>query len=340
MTAIQSALKKLVERQNLSQGEMESVFEEILGGKAPASQVGALLVALRLKGETVEELAGAASVLRAQAKKPKREFPDAVDTCGTGGDNSHTVNLSTAAALVAAGAQVRIAKHGNRAVSSRCGSADLFQSLGVNIESCLPEAAVESLQEIGISFFFAPFWHPAMKAVALVRQELGVRTIFNLLGPLLNPVHVKLQVLGVFSPQWLQPMAQTLDRLGAERAIVVHGEDGVDEITLTGQTKVFELAQRKIHSYEISPEQFGLKRCVSSDLKGGDAQENAERIINILKGEKGPLADAITLNAAAAILIGGKAKDWTEGIERAQDSIRSGSALKKLEALRKRFPVV
>jgi anthranilate phosphoribosyltransferase len=339
MTAIQSALKKLVERENLDPSEIELVFQEILGGEAIASQVGAFLVALRLKGETVEELAGAASVLRAQAKKPKREFPDAVDTCGTGGDNSHTVNLSTAAALVVAGAQVRMAKHGNRAISSRCGSADLFQALGVNIEKCSPEAAVESLQEIGIGFFFAPFWHPAMKAVASIRQELGVRTIFNLLGPLLNPVHVKSQVLGVFSPQWLQPMAQTLDRLGVERAMVVHGEDGVDEITLTGKTKVFELAQGKIRSYEISPEQFGLKRCAPNDLKGGDAQENAKKILAVLKGEKGPLADAIILNAAAAIRVEGKAKDWKEGMERAQDSIRSGSALEKLKALRKKFPV-
>lgn len=338
MKAIEGALQKLIRGEDLKQGEIETVLNEMIDRKATPAQIGAFLVALHLKGESAEELAGAASFLRSQARKLRKSFPDLVDTCGTGGDRAHTINLSTAAAMVAAGAGVRIAKHGNRAVSSQAGSADVLQALGIDIEAS-PEAAEEAIETIGIGFFFAPLWHPAMKAVAPIRRELGIRTLFNLLGPLLNPAAPTAQVLGVFSIEWLEPMAESLRRLGSKRAFVVHGEDGLDEFTLTGKTHVVELREGSLQRYDLTPEELGLPRCSLADLRGGDAEQNARRIVSVLKGEEGAVTDAILLNSAAAILVASQAADWKEALERAREAIRSGSALQKLEAWKRHCPL-
>jgi|TARA_B100001971_G_scaffold215163_1_gene258601 anthranilate phosphoribosyltransferase len=330
---IQEAIAKLVEKQDLTQKEAEVVMNEIMEGKATDAQIAGFLIALRLKGETIDEITACAKVMRQKAStiKPKAEF--LVDTCGTGGDASNTFNVSTAAAFVAAGADISVAKHGNKSVSSKCGSADVLAALGVNIE--LQAKQVEKcIEEVGIGFMFAPLFHPAMKHVMPARKETGVRTIFNVLGPLTNPAGAESQVIGIFDPTLLTDIANTMKNLGSKHVMVVNG-DGLDEITIAGKTKVAELKNGKVKVYDINPEDYGFEISPLNSIVGGDAKENAKIIEGVLKGEKGPKQDIVLLNAGAAIYTSGKVNSFKEGIEAAKQSIDSGNAFKKLEALKK-----
>ena len=329
---IREAISKVVDQKDLTEEEAIGVMNEIMGGEATPAQIACFLTALRLKGETVEEITGSARVMREKAMQVKAKQDIVVDTCGTGGDGLHTFNISTTAAFVVAGADLAVAKHGNRSVSSRCGSADLLKAFGVNIEAGL-EKVEECLEKVGIGFLFAPLLHGAMKYAIGPRREIGIRTIFNILGPLTNPAGAQAQVLGVYAPPLTELLAGVLRNLGSQHAFVVHGMDGLDEITLTSETKVSELAEGKIKNYQIKPEDFGFKSCRMEDLKGGDAQENVEITRSVLKAEPGPRREIVLLNAAAAIVAGGKAKDLSQGIEKAARSIDSGKAMKKLEEL-------
>jgi anthranilate phosphoribosyltransferase len=328
---IRAALKKAVGRQSLGREEMQGVMEQIMTGGATDAQIGAFLTALAMKGESVDEITGAASVMRAKAAKVPLKHSDVVDTCGTGGDGAKTFNISTAAAFAAAGAGVRVAKHGNRAVSSACGSADVLKALGVNIE-LPPEKVGECIDSIGIGFLFATVFHSAMKYAIGPRREMGLRTIFNILGPLTNPTGAKRQITGIFSPDLLFTIAAVLQHLGSTHVMVVHG-NGMDEITPCGQTEVAELKNNKITTYKIAPREFGMAEADVKDLAGGDAEENAGILRRILKGEKGPRRDAVLLNAAAAIYVAGLAENLKQGIEKAAHSIDSGAAEDKLALL-------
>jgi anthranilate phosphoribosyltransferase len=308
-------------------------MNEVMTGGASPAQISAFITALRMKGETVAEITGAARVMREKATRIEVEAERVVDTCGTGGDESMTFNISTAAAFVAAGAGVVVAKHGNRSVSSRSGSADVLRALGVNIEAEV-ERVEECIREVGIGFLFAPLLHGAMKYAAPVRREIGIRSIFNILGPLTNPAGARFQLLGVYDPLLTDMIAQVLNNLGSHHAFVVRGEDGLDEITLTTVTKITELKDGSIQSYTVKPEDFGFKRCVPDDLKGGDGAENAAIILDIFKGKGGPTRDIVILNAAAAIVAGGGAKRLDEGVAIARGVIDQGLALEKLDALR------
>ncbi len=330
---IKEAISLLIEKIDLSESEMSDTMREIMEGKATDAQIGAFLTALRLKGETIAEITGAAKVMREKALSIKAPA-ETVDTCGTGGDMAHTFNISTTAAIVVAGAGIPVAKHGNRSVSSKCGSADVLQALGVNIE-LTPEKVEKSLIKVGFGFLFAPLLHGAMKYAMGPRREIGIRTVFNILGPLTNPAGAKYQILGVYSSDLTETMAKVLGNLGCIHAFVVHGEDGLDEITITGKTKVSELKGGKVENYFIEPEDFGIKTGSIEDLLGGEAKENAEITINILKGEKGPKRDIVLLNASAAIVASGKVKDLKEGIAIAERSIDSGAALRKLEEIKR-----
>lgn len=330
---IKEAISILIEKIDLSEAEMAEAMREIMEGKATDAQIGAFLTALRLKGETIDEITGAAKVMREKALSIKAPA-GTVDTCGTGGDMAHTFNISTTAAFIVSGAGITVAKHGNRSVSSKSGSADVLQALGVNIE-LPPEKIEKSLIEVGFGFLFAPFFHGAMKYALGPRREIGIRTVFNILGPLTNPAGAKYQVLGVYSSDLTETMAKVLGNLGCIHAFVVHGEDGLDEITITGKTKVSELKGGKVENYFIEPSDFGIKTGSIEDLLGGESKENAEITINILKGEKGPKRDIVLLNASAAIVVSGKAKDLKEGIAIAERSIDSGAALRKLEGIKK-----
>ncbi|MEK6690347.1 MAG: anthranilate phosphoribosyltransferase [Nitrospirota bacterium] len=330
---IKEAISILIEKIDLSEAEMAEAMREIMEGKATDAQIGAFLTALRLKGETIDEITGAAKVMREKALSIKAPA-GTVDTCGTGGDMAHTFNISTTAAFIVSGAGIPVAKHGNRSVSSKSGSADVLQALGVNIE-LPPEKIEKSLIEVGFGFLFAPFFHGAMKYALGPRREIGIRTVFNILGPLTNPAGAKYQVLGVYSSDLTETMAKVLGNLGCIHAFVVHGEDGLDEITITGKTKVSELKGGKVENYFIEPSDFGIKTGSIEDLLGGESKENAEITINILKGEKGPKRDIVLLNASAAIVASGKAKDLKEGIAIAERSIDSGAALRKLEGIKK-----
>src|SRR5881628_3666146 len=279
----------------------------MMSGEATPSQMGGLLMALRVRGETVDEITGAVTAMREKMLRVQAP-PDAIDVVGTGGDASGSFNISTCAALIVAGAGVAVAKHGNRALSSRSGAADVLAALGVNIE-LTPQAVTRCIKEAGIGFMFAPAHHPAMKNVGPTRVELGTRTIFNLLGPLSNPAGVKRQMVGVFSRQWIEPLANVLKNLGSESAWVVHGSDGLDEITSTGPTAVAALESGKVTTFEIKPEEFGLAPSKPEQLRGGDANSNAAALKDVLKGKKGPFRDVALLNAAAAIVVAGKAKD-------------------------------
>ena len=328
---IQQAIARLVERQDLSRADMAAVMSEIADGSATPAQAGAFLAALRLKGETVDEIAGAAEVMRARADRVRVEQPVFVDTCGTGGDGQHTFNISTAAALVVAGAGVPVAKHGNRSVSSRCGSADVLAALGVDVEA--PKEVVERcIREVGIGFLFAPRLHPAFKAVAGVRRELGVRTVFNLLGPLANPAGARRQVMGVFEPRWVTVLAGVLAALGAEHAFVVHGE-GLDEIAVTGMTHVCQVKGGSIDRFSMVPEDIGLGRWDRAAIAGGDPPENARILRDVLAGAKGAPRDAVLANAAAALVAGDAASDLRAGVALAADSIDRGAAAEKLSRL-------
>ena len=329
---IQEALKKVLDKVDLKEEEMISVMTEIMEGKVEDCQLGAFLTALRMKGETVEEITGAARVMREKAELLKVKADPIVDTCGTGGDGANTFNISTAAAFVVAGCGITVAKHGNRAVSSRSGSADVLSCLGVNIKAS--KAIVEKcIDHVGIGFLFAPLMHGAMKHAAGVRKELGFRTIFNLLGPLTNPVGAHAQVIGVYDYSRLKQITEVLRALGIRHAFVVSGCDGLDEITLTGPTRVCELVKGEIKEYLLEPDSFGLVACDDKDLAGGSPDDNAIIIKNILSGLKGPHRDIVLMNAAVAIIAGGKVDNLNEAIDLSRESIDTGSAAKKLNDL-------
>ncbi|HHL39158.1 MAG TPA: anthranilate phosphoribosyltransferase [Deltaproteobacteria bacterium] len=330
---IKEALSKVVKGEDLTEEEAAAVMEEIMTGAAAPAQIGAFITALRMKGETVAEITGAARVMRAKATPIRVRALQVVDTCGTGGDESFTFNISTAAAFVAAGAGLTVAKHGNRSVSSRSGSADVLRALGVEIEVEV-ERVEECLREVGIGFLFAPLLHGAMKYAAPVRRELGIRTIFNILGPLTNPAGATCQLIGVYDPLLTDMLAKVLGNLGARCAYVVRGEDGLDEITLTGETRVTELREGSVRTYHIKPEDFGFERCRPEELRGGGPEENAAVIADVLGGAAGPARDVVVLNAAAAIAAGGAARNIADGVAAAEAAIDSGEAMKRLEDLR------
>jgi len=328
---IKEALTDLALGKDLERGTMVSVMDLIMEGEASPAQIGGFLMGLRIKGETVEEITGAAMVMREKARKIKSPGP-CIDTCGTGGDHSLTFNISTASAFVAAGADVMVAKHGNRAASSACGSADVLAALGVNIEVG-PPVVEACLLEANIGFLFAPALHGAMRHAIGPRREMGMRTIFNVLGPLTNPAGATRQLLGVFDPSLTEVMATVLKNLGSEAAMVVHGSDGLDEITVTGPTQVSELKDGKISTYKISPDEVGLKSHKKEDLIGGSPKDNAMILRQVLENREGPPRDAVAINAGAAIYVAGKAADLSEGVRVALESISSGRALESLEKL-------
>ncbi len=330
---IVEAIQHLVNGQDLSEQEAAQVMAEIMNGEATPAQIAAFLTALRIKGETIAEITGCARVMREKAHRIHTAHPNVVDTCGTGGDGSHTFNISTIAALVVAAAGVPVAKHGNRSVSSKCGSADLLRALGVNIELS-PDRVEACLAEVGIAFLFAPLLHGAMKFAIGPRREIAIRTIFNILGPLTNPAGAQAQLLGVYSAHLTEVLAGVLANLGSHHAFVVHGNDGLDEITLTGETKVTELKEKEIQTYQITPEDFGLQRTTPERLQGGDPETNARIALAILQGEKGPKRDVVLLNAGVALVAGGAANTIPEGIAKASEAIDSGAAMRILEKLR------
>jgi anthranilate phosphoribosyltransferase len=335
--AVKPLLAKLLERKDLSSGEMELIMEEIVSGRATPAQVGAFLAAMKTKGETWEELAAAARFLRERALKVPHRLPKEeplVDTCGTGGDQKGTFNVSTAVAFVAAAGGVKVAKHGNRSVSSRCGSADVLEALGIKVDMP-PEMAAECLHEFGLCFLYAPLYHPAMKAVSGPRRELGFRSLFNLLGPLLNPASANVQVLGVYDFRLTEKIAFALDALGCRRALVVFGKGGYDEMVITGSTKVSELREGRITTYYVDPEDVGLELCEEEEeLRGGGAQENARIIRDILSGqETGPKRDMVALNAGAVFYAAEATIDLKAGVKKALEILSSGKALDKLEEL-------
>jgi len=331
---MKEAIGKVVQSQNLSEEESFLAAQTIMRGGATDAQIAAMLVALRMKGETKEEITGFARAMRAEASPIPCKAGDLVDTCGTGGDRSGTFNVSTVSALVAAGTGCVVAKHGNRSISSQCGSADLFEQLGVNVEAPA-ETAGRCLDEVGLGFLFAPLLHKAMKHAIGPRKEIGVRTIFNILGPLTNPAGAKRQLLGVFDGALTETLAVVLKRLGSEHVLVVHGEDGLDEITLTGPTRVAELKDGVVDTYSIRPEDFGLRPVNPEALRGGGPETNAAIAMNILSGGKGPARDMVLLNAGAVAYVGGRASTIRDGIRLAAESIDSGRALEKLESLKK-----
>lgn len=330
---LREAIARLVEGATLSEADMQSVVGKLMHGEATPAQIAGLLVALRMKGETIDEITGAARAMRANALPIRLKAPLIVDTCGTGGDAAGTFNVSTAAAFIAAGAGVRIAKHGNRAMSGRVGGADVLETLGVRIDLS-PDRVATCIDEIGIGFLFAQTFHPAMKHAAVPRRELGIRTLFNLIGPLSNPAGVRRQVVGVFARKWVEPLARVLHRLGSEHAMVVCGADGLDEISLADVTHVAELKDGDVNCYEMTPEQFGLRRCRVTDLEGGDREQAGAHIREVLSGKSDSFRTEIALlNAAAAIYVGGGAPSVAEGLAKARESVRSGSAAGKLAEL-------
>jgi anthranilate phosphoribosyltransferase len=328
---LRGAIAKVAAGNSLTQEEAAEAFDLVMSGAATPAQIGALVMGLRVRGETVDEIAGAARAMRAKVLTV-RAPEGAIDTCGTGGDGKGTFNISTCAAFVVAGAGVPVAKHGNRAISSRSGSADVLKELGVNIEAS-PETISRCIAECGLGFMFAPAHHAAMRHVAQVRTELGTRTIFNLLGPLANPAGAKYQIIGVFGKEWVEPIAQVLALLGTIRAWVVHGSDGLDELTTTGISDVAVVDGGRVSTFRISPRNAGLPDARPEDLTGGNAVENAAHIRAVLGGLKGPLRDIVLLNAAAALLVAGKASTLREGVALASESIDRGKALAVLEEL-------
>jgi anthranilate phosphoribosyltransferase len=344
---LKTAIQKVVDGKDLGEEEMEAAMEVIMSGQATPAQIGAFITALRLKGETIEEITGAARVMRRKATgiavdnsmvsmdrdDINLDLETIVDTCGTGGDGTNTFNVSTTTAFVVAGCGLRVAKHGNRSVSSLCGSADVIENLGVNLDVS-PTVVEECLSRVGIGFLFAPALHGAMKFAIGPRREIGIRSIFNILGPLTNPAGANVQILGVYDKKLTPVLAEVLRRLGSRSAFVVHGEDSLDEISITGRTFVSELKDGKVSTYTIEPEDFGLTRASIDDIKGGSADENAQIVMRVLKGELGAPRDIVLLNAAAALVAAGSASDFQEGIKQAAESIDSGAALQKLEALK------
>lgn len=331
MQTIKSLLSKLAAGEVLTGDEAENFFAACLRGEPTPAQVAAAVTALRIRGETVEEITAFARAMRAAALKLDHPFTDVVDTCGTGGDGAHTYNISTAASFVLAGAGLRVAKHGNRAMSSKSGSSDVLAALGVNLDATPAQQAV-ALNDAGIAFLFAPTYHGAMRHVGPVRAELGFRTVFNLLGPLCNPAGANRQVMGVYDPTLLEPLAEVLGRLGAKRAWTVNGQ-GLDELTTTGPTEVAEWKNGTVTRFTVTPEDAGLARATLADLQGGDAEVNAAALRALLNGEKGPYRDIVLMNAAAALVVSDEAENLKQGAEMAAAVIDDGRALAALEAL-------
>lgn len=328
---MQQIIQKLVNLYSLEEQEAERAMNAIMDGKATDAQLGSFLTTLRMKGETPEEVTGFAKAMINKANKIHPKSKILLDACGTGGDNSNTFNISTAAAFVVAGAGISVVKHGNRAVSSKCGSADVLEALGVNL-TLTPKEAEDCINKIGIGFLFAPLFHKSMKEVAGPRKEIGIRTVFNILGPLVNPAGATHQIIGVYDGQLTEILAEVLKTMGRERALVVHG-NGLDEITICGKTRITELNKGKINSYYISPDDFNIDHADLKDIRGGSPGENAKIILGILRGKKGPKRDIVILNSAAALYICGRADSIKGGIAVAEDSIDSGSALSKLKTL-------
>jgi anthranilate phosphoribosyltransferase len=325
-------LKKIVQRIDLMESEMSEMMTEIFSGTVTDAQIGAMMAALATKGETFQELAGAARSMRRKAVRIQAHSSVVVDTCGTGGDGAQTFNISTTTAFVVAGAGVTVAKHGNRSISSRCGSADLLEALGLNLDVA-PELVEEAVNDIGIGFLFAPKYHGAMKHAAKARKEVGIRSIFNMLGPLTNPAAANCQLLGVYAPELVEMFARALDLLGSKRALVVHGQDGLDEISVCAPTRVCELKDGLISTYDIYPEQYFGETVSPETLAGGNPEQNAEISLDILAGQPGPKRNIVLINAAAALLAAGKAPDLRSGITLAASSIDSGAAKEKLDRL-------
>ncbi len=330
---IVDAIKQVIENKHLTMDEAEQVMDIIMSGEATPAQIASFITALRMKGETVDEISGFAKVMREKASRITPEVVDIVDTCGTGGDQLHTFNISTTAAFVVAGVGIPVAKHGNRSVSSKSGSADVLEALGIRIDLS-PEEVKSCIEEIGIGFMFAPNFHGAMKHAIGPRREIGIRTVFNILGPLTNPASATAQVLGVYDPSLTEVLALVLGNLGVKHALVVHGYDGLDEISNTGESIISELKEGKVATYMITPADCGVARAAIGDLKGGSAEENAAITLDVLKGTKGPKRDVVLMNVAAALIAADKAESFIEGMAIAAESVDSGKALAKLEALR------
>ncbi|MBF8268275.1 MAG: anthranilate phosphoribosyltransferase [Dehalococcoidia bacterium] len=328
---IREAIDALVSRRDLTQQEAAGVMGEIMTGEATPAQFGAFVTALRLKGETAEEIAGMARVMREKALQVRVEG-DLVDTCGTGGDGSRTINVSTIAAFVVAGAGLKVAKHGNRAVTSGCGSADVLEAAGVKIDLG-PQGVERCIREVGFGFMFAPTFHPAMRYAGGPRREIGIRTVFNILGPLTNPAGARSQVLGVADGALGERMAQVLHHLGCQHALVVHGDDGLDEVSIAAPTQIWEMKEGRIHSYKVAPEDVGISRAQASTIRSDSIEGNVAAMTQVLSGEKGPARDIVLLNAAAALLAGGAVRNLQQGVMVASESIDSGRAMEKLRAL-------
>jgi anthranilate phosphoribosyltransferase len=340
---ITEALRALVDRRDLTRIEAAAAMEAIMSGAATGAQIGAFLTALRMKGETVEELIGFAQVMRQKVVRIRARGDEVaglsgtdremlIDTCGTGGDATGTFNVSTATAFVVAGAGLRVAKHGNRSVSSLCGSADVVETLGINLD-LPPDKVARCIEEVGIGFLYAPLLHTAMKHVMPARREMGVRTVFNMLGPLTNPAAANAQIIGVYAASLTEPLARVLAELGTVRAFVVHGADNLDEISNTGESRVSEVREGAVRTYTVRPEDFGMPRASIKDLAGGDREQNADIIRAVLDGEAGPRRDIVLMNASAALVAGGRARDLKEGVAVATQSIDSRAARGKLDAL-------
>lgn len=332
---IEKAIEKLSQGWDLTADQMKAAIEEIMSGRAETSSIVSFLTELSKKQETIEELTAAAQEMRRHAIKINTSQKKVLDTCGTGGDKIGTFNVSTVVAFVASGCGITVAKHGNRSVSSRCGSADILEALGVNIHMTKEELE-KCLEEIGIAFLFAQDLHPAMKYAMPARKQIGAKTMFNILGPLTNPAGATHQLIGVYDGRWTEVLAKVLGNLGSEHAMVVHGKDGLDEITITTETSVSEIHQGEIANYEIKPEDFGFKRARLEKLSGGDASMNAKILLDILNGQKGPRRDTVILNSAAAIYVADKAPSIKEAVALAKESIDSGRALEKLNLLKER----
>lgn len=329
---IQTALNNVIAGKDLNRADMHSVMQTIMQGEATSAQIGGLLVALRLKGESVDEITAAAEVMRELAEKVNVDKTNLVDTCGTGGDGANTFNISTTSAFVVAASGAKVAKHGNRSVSSKSGSADVLEAAGVNLE-LNAEQVVSCIENVGIGFMFAPMHHSAMKHAIGPRRELGIRTLFNVLGPLTNPAGAPNQVIGVFSNDWLNPLAETLKQLGSEHVLVVHAEDGLDEISIAAKTYIAELKDGKIENYEISPEDFGINKQDISALAVNGVDDSLSRMQSVLDNKDGAAKDIVCLNAGAAIYAAGLADSIQEGVSKASSNIESGAAKQKLEQL-------
>ncbi len=331
MTDFKSLIAKVADGHALSGSEAEAAFDAMMSGEATPGQIGAFLMALRVRGETIDEITAGAKVMRAKAVQVSAPA-NAIDTCGTGGDASGTYNISTAASFAVAACGVPVAKHGNKALSSKSGSAEVLEKLGVKLDIG-PDQIRQCIDEAGIGFMFAPAHHSAMKHVGPTRAELGTRTIFNLLGPLSNPAGAKFQVVGVFDYKWVEPLAHVLKNLGSTRVWVMHGSDGLDELTTTGPSHVAELKDGSVSTFEVTPEEVGLPRAYAADLKGGDPDENTAALRRLLEGETGPYRDIVALNAAASLVVAGKAPTLKDGVQMAGDAIASGAAKAALEKL-------